>query len=122
MNLIQPCEEKWNYEGYLALPKYRGRLEETIETSILQQRVALAIADYRKAHKLNLARLSNQTSISRTHLTQILRGESNFSIGALYEICHALNMSFSDLIGERPDDRLSVTREWQFDDPTEQDT
>ncbi|MBN9273663.1 MAG: hypothetical protein BGO93_18925 [Mesorhizobium sp. 65-26] len=98
------------------MPKYTGPLVESVDLSILQKRASKALTTYKKEKKLNLTQLSRRTGIARSHLVKIMKGESNFSIGVLYQICKVLNLSISDLIGTKADTSLTITYGWKDDD------
>lgn len=98
------------------MPKYSGPLVETVDLSILQKRASKALTTFKKAKKLNITQLSRSTGIARSHLVKIMKGESNFSIGVLYQLCSVLDLSITDLVGTRADKSLSITYSWMNDD------
>jgi transcriptional regulator with XRE-family HTH domain len=91
------------------MPRYKGKLEESVELSIFQIRLANALKEMRKRDRFNLKDLAAGVGISNTYMTKIMRAQANISISLLFSFCKALDVSVTDLIGLRADDSTDVT-------------
>lgn len=69
------------------------------------------LKDLRNERKLSLDKLAELTSISKTMLGQIERGESNPSITTVWKIANGLKIPFSSLINEPPVDATLVLKD-----------
>lgn len=65
----------------------------------INRNVAINLKRIRKAKKMSLDTVSEQTGVSKSMLGQIERGESNPTVGILGKIVSGLRVSFNDLVG-----------------------
>nr|WP_302599621.1 XRE family transcriptional regulator [uncultured Cellulosilyticum sp.] len=66
----------------------------------LSHNVAVNLKRIRKAKKMSLEMVAEQTGVSKSMLGQIERGESNPTISILGKIVSGLRVTFDDLVGE----------------------
>lgn len=64
----------------------------------------------RQSLSLSLEALAKRSGVSATMLSEVERSLKNPTIKLAYQIAHALNCTLTELLGERPAPRLSITR------------
>jgi transcriptional regulator with XRE-family HTH domain len=72
------------------LRTYEQDWEFVLETSLLN--IAEQIAREMEARRITKAELANRMGVSRAYITQLLRGDTNISIGTLFKVTASLNL------------------------------
>ncbi len=62
----------------------------------LKEKIGVRITQLRKEKKLSQQKFANEADIERTFLTHIEKGRKNISVGTLYKITSALEISLQD--------------------------
>ena len=75
----------------------------------INKNVSINLKRIRKAKKMSLDVVAEQTGVSKSMLGQIERGESNPTIGILGKIVSGLRVSFNDLVSV-PNEEVYLVR------------
>ena len=91
------------------MPRYRGRLEQSVELAIFQTRMAAVLNEMRRNRLFKLKDLAKRVGVSNTYMTKIMRGQANISLSLLFPFSRELDVTVVDLIGDRADNSVDMT-------------
>jgi transcriptional regulator with XRE-family HTH domain len=87
------------------------KAEPKVEPGVGPLQYGLFVRDLRLRRKLTLDQLSDQTGLSKGHLSRFERGEKSLSVAALIRVANVLGTSVSTLLGENvEEDALHLVR------------
>lgn len=69
-----------------------------VQPALIRSHVARKIREVREEHRLTQEELAAKSGISRTTIANLEKEYQGLSIEALYKLCSALNVSFSELL------------------------